>query len=169
MNPSSDVSVEILGTLEQILLSELRLIYWILKPILIAMVFLLFCRSWCWPSWTPDPVKTRPVLVVPVPCVVRPSMCRLCVASTRLCGCCAPEPVRPPSGTSRPLPSAWLMSWSTPPRWVGIGGADEGVELMVLSNAGRWSMQRKVSLLDQIKLSGPILGAVNAVPNFFGC
>ena len=55
-------------------------------------------------------------------------------------GCCALVPGRPPSGTSRLLPSAWRMNSSTQPRWVrtlqgggGLKGKGVRIELSVSS------------------------------------
>merc|ERR1711879_126968 len=56
------------------------------------------------------PREDSPGSAAPEPSGDRPSTCLLSEESTRQSGCCAPEPVRPPSVTSRPSPSVSLTS-----------------------------------------------------------
>ena len=81
-------------------------------------VFRTPCRFSSTPSSTAAHVRTPPVSAVLVPWGVRPSTCLHCVVSIRPSGSCALVHVRLPSVTSRPSPSAWLMNWSTLPRFV---------------------------------------------------
>merc|ERR1711974_428343 len=53
-------------------------------------------RFWLMPSSTPDLVRTLPVLDVPVPSGVKPSMSAPSGESTRLSGCAVPGLVRRP-------------------------------------------------------------------------
>ncbi|XP_063039150.1 small ribosomal subunit protein uS7 isoform X1 [Melospiza melodia melodia] len=74
------------------------------------------CRSWSTPSSTRGPARTRRESAAPAPCAGRPWTCPPCAGSTRPSGCCARALARPPSGTSKPSPSAWRTSSSTLPR-----------------------------------------------------
>lgn len=75
-------------------------------------------RFWWMPSSTVDPVRTPHVSVVPVLLDDRLLMCLPSDVLTRPSGSCVLGLGRPPSGTSRPLLSVWLTSWSMLPRLV---------------------------------------------------
>merc|ERR1711915_340800 len=68
------------------------------------------------PSSTLVHVKTQPVLVVPVPSDVKPSMSHHSDVSTKPSGSSVLVLVKLPSEISRPSLNACLMSSSTPPR-----------------------------------------------------